>query len=115
MGNKDEYVSKAEIIGRLRNICFTAERAWPAATMVAAIIEHLIDVIDNMPSADAREVKRGEWVGDFDGYADGEPVYDIWSCSACGYVFGEWDEKPTWEYCPRCGADMRPEEVDADA
>ena len=36
----------------------------------------------------------------------GEPVVDIWSCSECDEVFDEWDEKPTWKYCPECGARM---------
>lgn len=60
-----------------------------------------------VPAADVRPVKRGEWVGDYDGYADGMPVYDMWSCSVCGKRFDEWDERPSWNFCPNCGADMR--------
>ena len=60
-------------------------------------------------TADVRPVVRGEWSGDYDGYADGFPVYDMWSCSHCGKQFDEWDERPTWNYCPNCGADMREE------
>lgn len=49
---------------------------------------------------------RGRWEGvDYDGYADGCPVYYTWQCSACGCVVE--DEEPTWNYCPNCGADMR--------
>lgn len=48
---------------------------------------------------------RGRWVGtEFDGYADGNPVYYEWKCSACGCVVE--DEEPTWNYCPNCGAEM---------
>ncbi len=65
--------------------------------------------IKNIPAADVRPVVRGHYVGDYDGYADGAPVYDIWSCSVCGCFFEDWDEKPTYNYCPNCGADMREE------
>lgn len=50
---------------------------------------------------------HGEWYGEADGYADGELVYDTWSCGCCGKHFPEWDEKPDWNYCPNCGANMR--------
>ena len=63
-----------------------------------------------VPAADVRPVVRGTWVGDYDGYADGAPVYDMWSCSKCGKIFLEWDERPDWNFCPNCGADMRPRE-----
>ena len=49
------------------------------------------------------EPKTGLWVGEADGYADGELVYDIWSCGNCGTYFDEWEEEPTWNYCPVCG------------
>lgn len=50
--------------------------------------------------------KQGEWVGEADGYADGELVYDIWYCSNCDYAVDD-DEPPTWNYCPNCGAQMK--------
>ena len=50
--------------------------------------------------------RKGKWLGTaFDGYADGYPVYFEWQCSECGCVFE--DEEPTYNFCPRCGADMR--------
>ena len=52
-----------------------------------------------MPSADR---PQGEWIGEADGYADGELVYDTWYCSNCGYVADD-EEPPTWNYCPNCG------------
>ena len=70
-----------------------------------------IEIIKDIPTADVRAVVRGHYIGDYDGYADGAPVYDIWSCSACGCVFEDWDEKPTYNFCPNCGADMREEAV----
>ena len=64
------------------------------------------DAIDKVPAADVDLVRRGEWYGEAYGYADGELVYDIWSCPVCGKRFDEWDEKPDWNYCPNCGALM---------
>ena len=54
------------------------------------------------------EPKKGHWIGISDGYADGYPVYVEWECSCCGVI--EEDEKPTWNYCPNCGAKMEDDE-----
>ena len=61
--------------------------------------------IEKLPSAQP-ERKTGHFIGtEFDGYADGSPVYYEWECSECGCVFE--DDEPTYNYCPNCGADMR--------
>ena len=62
-----------------------------------------------IPSEDVTGVRHGRWCGEADGYADGELVYDMWSCPVCGERFYEWDEEPTWAFCPKCGTDMRGE------
>lgn len=36
-----------------------------------------------------------------DGYADGEMVYDIWICPACGEKYEV--ECDRYDYCPNCG------------
>lgn len=65
----------------------------------------LAKLLDSMPEVEP-ERKKGEWIGtEFDGYADGNPVYYAWKCSACGCVIE--DDEPTWNFCPYCGADMR--------
>lgn len=61
---------------------------------------------------DTSPVKHGFWQGESDGYADGNPVIDMWHCSCCGKLFEEWETKPTWKYCPNCGARMDLNEVD---
>ena len=67
--------------------------------------------IESIPSAaDVRPVKHGHYVGEGDGYANGELVYDTWKCSECGCVFEDEYEKPTYNFCPNCGADMRGDE-----
>ena len=68
--------------------------------------------MSDIPAADVVERKVGEWFGESDGDADGYPVYDIWSCPFCGKYYDEWDEKPTWNFCPNCGADMRGDTLD---
>lgn len=66
--------------------------------------------VDKQPIVDAVPVRHGHYVGEADGYANGELIYDTWKCSECGCVFEDDYEKPTYNYCPNCGADMRGEE-----
>ena len=52
---------------------------------------------------------KGHWVGiEYDGYADGNPVYDTWECSECGWEHNGEDDTLTC-YCPNCGAKMEEE------
>lgn len=63
------------------------------------------DDIEREPTVDAEPVRHGKFVGtEYDGYADGYPVYYEWECSQCGCVFE--GEEPTYKYCPNCGAKM---------
>lgn len=62
--------------------------------------------ISKIPSSNVAPVKHGQWIGSADGYADGELVYDMWECSECGYDADGAEEKPSWGYCPNCGAKM---------
>ena len=59
-------------------------------------------------------VVHGRWVPlEYDGYADGTPVWDLWECSECGEEHsGDEDSLP--DYCSNCGAKMD-KEVSADA
>jgi len=52
---------------------------------------------------------KGEWIGEADGYADGELVYDVWNCSECNYCIDDGTDDPELlpNYCPNCGAKMR--------
>ena len=61
-------------------------------------------------SADVVEVKLGRWVGlEYDGYADGLPVYDLWECSECGNEVRGEDVPDTHPWCNGCGARMEGE------
>jgi len=60
--------------------------------------------LEELPPAQP-EQRTGYFIGtEFDGYADGSPVYYEWKCSECGCVFE--DDEPTYNYCPNCGAKM---------
>ena len=65
-----------------------------------------VKTLAEYPTLDYEPVRHGAWVGlEFDGYADGCPVYDLWECSECkGEHKGE-DDTLT-DYCPNCGAKM---------
>lgn len=62
-----------------------------------------------------RERKRGEWIHGkelsraYIGDACVGINYEDFHCSACNVVI-EKPCKPTWNYCPNCGAEMRGEE-----
>ena len=57
---------------------------------------------------------HGEWIGtEYDGYADGSPVYDVFECSICGEEFDSIDGEMHFSYCPNCGAKMKMAHVEA--
>ena len=98
-----------ELVNRLRRytmgcVAYKLDSDFAAAVQEAA--EAIEELANNSPKVGNR---FGEWIGEADGYADGELVYDMWSCGCCGKYFPEWDEKPDWNFCPNCGADMMEE------
>ena len=67
--------------------------------------------IAHMPAADVAEVRHGRWIGiEYDGYADGCPVYDLWECSECGEEVRGEDVPDTHPWCHACGARMDKED-----
>ena len=93
--NPTDYIARQDAINAL-----VFPKNAPAINVVFA------DIINRVPAADVVPVKHGRWIGDYDGYADGFPVYDMWSCSVCGWDCDGVDEEPTWIYYPNCGARM---------
>ena len=58
-------------------------------------------------------VVHGKWIGlEYDGYADGCPVYDLWECSECGEEVRGEDVPDTHPWCHGCGAKMDAEVSD---
>ena len=72
------------------------------------LLERDIRLLMEQPAADVVEVKHGEWIGEGDGYSEGEIVIDVWYCSECGHCIDEGIDDPHIlpNYCPNCGAKM---------
>ena len=90
--NGDDYVRRADIIERFMD------------RLPSISVNYLCKIADEVPPADVRPVVRGEWNKS---YADHEafgvrPFFRY--CSEC-------HESTVYPYnfCPHCGADMRPE------
>lgn len=50
---------------------------------------------------------KGKWIGlEYDGYADGNHVYDLWECSNCGNEEKGEDVPEQNPFCRCCGAKM---------
>lgn len=62
--------------------------------------------IDEAPTADVKEVKRGHWIAKASTHTSkrGRLIhYDRYKCSECGV----WNGRHKQDFCPHCGADMR--------
>lgn len=71
----------------------------------------ILAIVDAQPTADVAEVRHGIWIGiEYDGYADGYPVYDLWECSECGEEVRGDDVPSTHPWCHSCGARMDKED-----
>ena len=70
-------------------------------------MQRVLEDIDAAPTIDPESLlPRGTWEGTADGYADGELVYDTWTCSECGYTVETDDPDDLTKFCPNCGAKM---------
>ena len=103
-----EYIDREKVIAEIDGF-FPVNPTSEFSKGVAVGVAMAKVAVNHTPAADVRTVVKAEWYGEADGYADGELVYDIWSCPICGKCFEEWEEKPDWNFCPNCGADMREE------
>lgn len=67
----------------------------------------MVHAIGKTPTIEAEPVVHGRWIGiQYDGYADGCPVYDTWECSECREEYENEGDPPYFNYCPNCGAKM---------
>jgi len=77
--------------------------------MVWEALSHAQRDVSLLPSVTPQQ-KTGRWIPvGYDGYADGNPVYDWWECSECGWEH-TGDEESLTAFCPNCGAKMEVEE-----
>ena len=74
------------------------------AKLLNTIYEIQVNNIKALPPVTPHK-KLAHWIGEeYDGYADGAPVYTSWVCSECGATF--MCEDMDFLYCPRCGSVM---------
>lgn len=70
--------------------------------------------VSTLPSVNSKQrtgQRTGRWIPvGYDGYADGNPVYDWWECSECGWEH-TGDEESLTAFCPNCGAKMEAEDI----
>ena len=92
-----EYIEKAALLENLNH---------------AGILSGFVKFkIERFPAADVAEVRHGRWIGiEYDGYADGCPVYDLWECSECGEEVRGEDVPDTHPWCHACGTRMDKED-----
>ena len=101
MTNEKRLIDANELKKKQVNVCFDDDSESDGFGIV--YVRH----IDEAPTVDAVEVVHGEWIGtQYDGYADGFPVYDLWECSNCREEYESEGDPPPFNYCPNCGAKM---------
>lgn len=97
----NEFIERETLLKYLKE-CATNELF--DSDMARAVIGISV-YVEMMPTADVQPVKRGKW---HECYTDSHHYSGI--CSACGKAsIKNLNEKP-YDYCPRCGADMREKE-----
>jgi len=78
-------------------------------------VSDAVDIIRHLPPVTPIRPK-GHWVHgkelskEYRGRILVDVTYADWHCSNCNYVIKQ-SNKPKWNYCPNCGADMREIEV----
>lgn len=85
--------------------CMKEELLWGNVFLPAIQTNTLVDLIDNQPTIDPESLRpHGEWVVlTIDNYFD----CAIFGCSQCKTAIGI--SRPTWKFCPCCGAKMEME------
>lgn len=102
----DEYISREAALKYIKSkqcrTCSDIGLCGNCAVLVA------VKLLEKVPAADVAPVRHGHWIGEGDGYADGELVFDVWHCSECAYCIDDGTDDPERlsKYCPGCGALM---------
>lgn len=97
-----DYISREAFKTEIRRLSTHYLNEWDTLGVLAAA--------DRIPAADVRPVEKAHF-SLVDGYSITALGYDIkgLECSNCGATFiaQTWVQK--FNFCPNCGADMRPE------
>lgn len=102
----EDCVSRQAVLSKIKEVCFGEE--WVKFRIDNGSNgqrDFLTNYIEQLPPV-TPQPKIGKWIGiEYDSYADGNPVYDVYECSLCGFEHkGESDTLT--DYCPDCGAKM---------
>ena len=115
----EEAIAKAKILNdSLKELTdeYEGQGSFIAAGMAVSfklVLDTILTALRPVSREQVEKVWRGEWIGSGDGYADGELVYDTWTCSECGHVIDEEDDPDMLpQFCPKCYAAMTDEAVE---
>ena len=99
------YIDADTIIQKLKD---AVERVKPNE-VTKDIVNDVIKLLQNEPTADVQEVKRGHWREGAFLKVSGLNNYPSVICSNCGITFCDIinNHDYMYRYCPNCGADMR--------
>ena len=107
---REEAITQLELLLEYCESMMTSE--YPVWRRDCEALQMLISALRPVSREQVEKVWRGEWIGSGDGYADGELVYDTWTCSECGHVIDEEDDPDMLpQFCPKCYAAMTDEAV----
>lgn len=107
---RKEAITQLELLLEYCESMMTSE--YPVWRRDCEALRMLIAALRPVSREQVEKVWRGEWMGSGDGYADGELVYDTWTCSECGHVIDEEDDPDMLpQFCPKCYAAMTDEAV----
>ena len=108
---REEAITQLDLLLEYCESMMTSE--YPVWRRDCEALQMLIAALRPISREQVEKVWRGEWIGSGDGYADGELVYDTWTCSECGHVIDEEDDPDMLpQFCPKCYAAMTDEAVD---
>lgn len=90
-----------------REVLRKSHNAHARTSREVSLLARDVRLLNEQPAADVAPVVHGRWIGlEYDGYADGFPVYNLWECSECGEEVRGEDVPDTHPYCNGCGAKM---------
>ena len=96
----DEYIKKADVLQILADNNYTDK-------ITLDLYNKLIREIDKLKVKTRLRRRKGQWIGtEYDGFADGYPIYDVFECTCCGWEHNGEEDTLT-DYCPNCGAKMK--------
>ena len=97
----DDYISRETAVKVLTSVGMQVSDSRRRA------VAKCINEIELLHAADVEPVRHGRWIGlEYDGYADGNPIYDLWECSECGEEVRGESVPETHLFCHKCGAKM---------